>query len=89
MPLGGSSKPKKANQVSSVSDEPEDASALWIMYMGREWIVLYNEQCYTAFPADNRTVTKKHLDKLFSYLKSEGFIDERNKPKHNNDNSEN
>ena len=76
----GSLKPKKANQVSSVSNEPEDASALWIMYRGREWIVLYSENSYTVFPADNRKVTKKHLDKLFSYLKSEGFINERNKP---------
>jgi len=68
---------------SNANVNPEDASALWILFRGREWIVLHNEHHYTAFPADNRRATKAQADKLFSYLKSEGFIDEKNQPNKN------
>jgi len=67
-----------------IADEyPEDARALWIKFKGREWIVMHHSNHFTAFPGDNRNVTPQQLKNLFSYLKSEGFISEDDKPTQN------
>jgi len=50
------------------------------MFKGREWVVMYHGNHFSAFPADNRKVTPKQLQNLFNYLKSEGFITDDNEP---------
>jgi hypothetical protein len=59
------------------NEEPEDARALWIMFKGREWIVMFNGDYFTAFASDNKKVTKRQLNNLFNYLKTEGFINQQ------------
>lgn len=65
---------------------PDDARAMWIMFQGREWVVMWNGKHYTAFAGDNRRVTPKQLDKLFYYLKSEGFIENQEPNNQHHDN---
>jgi hypothetical protein len=62
------------------NEYPEDAKALWIMFKGREWIVMHHGTSFTAFACDERQVTQKTLRNLFNYLKSEGFISDDDKP---------
>jgi hypothetical protein len=64
----------------TINEEPDEARALWIMFKGREWVVMYHGDHFTAFPGDNKKVTKRHLDNLFNYLKTEGFINHQNQP---------
>jgi hypothetical protein len=66
--------------VIAENEYPEDARALWIMFKGREWVVMYHGNHFSAFPADNRKVTPKQLQNLFNYLKSEGFISDDDRP---------
>jgi len=67
----------------TTNEYPEDARALWIMFKGREWVVMYHGNHFTAFAGDNNEVTPKQLDSLFSYLRSEGFINENGEPPEN------
>jgi len=83
--LAGLSKPKKANQPSFVNDnEPPEAHALWIMFAGREWIVMHYTGHFQAIAADNRRVRKSDIKKLFRYLVTEGFINEDGTPPEHN-----
>jgi hypothetical protein len=62
------------------NEEPEDARALWIMFKGREWIVMFHGDHFTAFASDDKKVTKRQLNNLFNYLKTEGFINQQPPP---------
>jgi len=57
-------------------NEPPEAQALWIMFAGREWIVMHYKDHFQAIAADNRRVRKSDIKKLFRYLVTEGFINE-------------
>jgi len=79
--------------VSSVTEElPDDARALWIMFQGREWIVMHYTGHFQAIAGDSREVKETEVKNLFRYLVNEGFIEEDGNPKTNkskNDNGEN
>jgi hypothetical protein len=62
------------------NEYPEDAHALYIMYKGREWIVMHSVGNFHAIAVDEGKVTKKEIQKLFDYLILEGFI---NPPQNN------
>ena len=81
MPLGGLSKQKRESQVSSVANEtPDDAHALWIMFKGREWIVMHYTGHFQAIAGDNRRVKEEDVKNLFRYLVNEGFINDNGEP---------
>jgi hypothetical protein len=67
----------------TTNEYPEDARALWIKFKGREWVVMYHNNHFSAITDDNNDVTPKHLDNLFSYLRSEGFINDKGQPPEN------
>jgi len=75
MPLVGSLSQKKGNHPSGVTSEDDDDSrALWILFKGREWIVLWKDSSFMATPGDNRKVEESEVKNLFRYLNDEGFI---------------
>ena len=82
MHLDGSSKQKNQNLPSSVTanEYPEDAKALWIMFKGREYIILHWSDHFTSYPCDNLPVTDKEIQRLYYYLKHEGFITDSDEP---------
>jgi hypothetical protein len=65
-------------------NEPPEAQALWIMFAGREWIVMHYKDHFQAIAADNRRVRKSDIKKLFRYLVTEGFINEDGTPPEHN-----
>ena len=65
------------------NEYPEDARALWIEFKGREWIVLHYGTSFTAYAGDNNPVSSKEVQRLYHYLKQEGFISPDDKPTNN------
>jgi hypothetical protein len=65
------------------NEYPEDAKALWIMFKGREYIILHWSDHFTGYPCDNLPCTKKETQRLYRYLKQEGFISDSDKPTNN------
>jgi hypothetical protein len=62
------------------NEEPEDARALWIMFKGREWVVMHSNGSFHAYANDQKKVTKRHILNLFNYLTTEGFINQQPPP---------
>ena len=67
MPLDGSSKPQLVSLPSNGIDSPEEGYALFITYLGRDWIVLYKDK-------GNKHSNIHQAKKVMEYLLNEGFI---------------
>jgi hypothetical protein len=59
---------------------PEEAHALYIMFKGREWIIMHSSSGFHAIAADEYKVQKKEVNALFGYLVAEGFINNPQSP---------
>ena len=83
MRWAGSSKPRNPNHHSSViaNDEmPDDCRAMWIQFKGREWIIFHYGTTFTAYPSDNNPTDSKEVQRLYKYMRQEGFILDQDKP---------
>jgi len=63
-----------------VINEHPDAKALWIVFKGREYVVMWYPNNYFAYPVDNGQIQEKEIRNLFRYLGKEGFMNDNEKP---------